>query len=380
MAFGAQLPYLPVWLDAWGLSTAEIGYFLGAATLARIVGSTILPALADRYAVRRWLVSIAALAAAGIILSHLVISTESALLAATLAFAVLAAPTVPLGEALGLRAAGRFGFPYGPIRAAGSVAFLLSNILVGAWIGSAGPDVVIWVVAFGLVLAAALATVHPGGGAAASSGDDRATTADLRALARTPVFAIFTLAVAMGQGAHVVFYVYSSLAWQDAGISSATIGWLWAIGVMAETVLLLGPGRVWVARLGPGRALALAAMAGVLRWSMMALAPDLTWLWPLQAMHALTFALAHLAAMAFLAQAIPPRMAGSAQGVVSGVIGGSTHAAAMALAAILAERYGISTAYILAAGMAVLAVGLALILRRTWQGGFIVPETEGEPR
>ena len=39
-ALGAHLPYWPVWLEHWGLTTAEIGWYLGAATVARIAGST----------------------------------------------------------------------------------------------------------------------------------------------------------------------------------------------------------------------------------------------------------------------------------------------------------------------------------------------------
>ena len=380
MAFGAQLPYWPVWMSGWGLSEAEIGFYLGAATLARIVGSTVLPAIADRYAVRRGLVMATTWAAAGVLLLHLAVEDRAVLFPATMILALLSAPSVPLGEALGIRASERFGFAYGPVRAAGSVAFLLANIGVGAWIGHSGPDIVIWWVGLWWAVAGLLALIHPGGGAAASRGSDRATSADLRALARAPVFAVFTLTIALGQGAHVVYYVYSVLDWQAQGISPAVIGWLWAIGVLAETVLMLGPGRSWVVRLGPGRILALAGVAGMLRWSMLALSPGLLWLWPLQGLHALTFGLAHLAAMAFVARAIPPRMTGSAQGVISGVIGGSIQAGALALAAVLAQAVGIWGAYLMAAGMALASAILALVLRRMWTGGPIIDVMDQEPR
>ena len=372
MAFGAQLPYWPIWLKNWGLSETEIGFYLGAATIARIAGTTLLPALADRYAIRRWLIAGTAVCAAATMVAHLLVGQAEMLLAITLVYAVLAAPTVPVGEALGIRASERYGFAYGPVRAVGSIAFLSANVGVGALIGSAGIDAVVWAVSGGLLLTAMLATVHPGGGAPAKAAD-RATTADLKALAMTPVFAVFVLTTALGQAGHVVYYIYSSLEWQASGISTATIGWLWAVGVMAETVLMLGPGRIWVLKLGPERALALAALAGVARWGLMSLEPGLDGLWPLQAMHALTFGLAHLAAIAFVARAIPPRVAASAIGVVSGVIGGSIQAAAMAAAAMLTARYGIHSAYIMAAGMALASSALALMLGRLWNGNQIIP-------
>ena len=41
-AFGAHLPYWPVWLADWGLSQAEIGTYLGLGLGLRVVGSTLL--------------------------------------------------------------------------------------------------------------------------------------------------------------------------------------------------------------------------------------------------------------------------------------------------------------------------------------------------
>lgn len=365
--FGAQLPYWPVWLKDWGLSTAEIGVYLGAATLARITGSTLLPALADRFAIRRWMIAGTTLAASGVVLVHPTITVEPVLFLATLALALVSAPSVPLGEALGLRAAGRYGFAYAPVRAVGSIAFLAANVAVGAWVTSAGPGVVIWVMAAGFAVTAVLGALHPGAGAAARR--DQATSKEIAALMRTPVFLLFAVTTALLQGSHGVFYVYSALDWQDQGLTPALIGWLWATGVLAETVVMLGPARGWVTRLGPALALALAAGAAGLRWGGFSLSPDLIWLWPLMAMHAFTFALAHLGAMAFVAAAVPPRMTGSAQGAVSGIVGGSINAGALFLAALIVDRAGIDWAYAMAGGMAAMAGVLALVLARTWSGG-----------
>ena len=46
-AFGAHLPYWPVWLADWGLTQAEIGSYLGLGLVLRVIGATALPALAD---------------------------------------------------------------------------------------------------------------------------------------------------------------------------------------------------------------------------------------------------------------------------------------------------------------------------------------------
>ena len=289
------------------------------------------------------------------------------------------APSVPLGEALGLRAAARFGFAYAPVRAAGSLGFLAANVAVGWALDRASPDLVIWVVSTGFLATALFGALHPGGGAApGAAGADRALRGEALALIRTPVFALFALALALCQSSHVVFYVYSVLAWQEQGLSGALIGWLWAFGVIAEMALMLGPGRRIVARIGPAAAIACGGLAGVVRWTSMALAPGLAWLGPLQGVHAFTFALAHLGAMAFMAQAIPPRLAGSAQGLLSGVAMGVSSALAMAIAAAIVSAQGFGAAYGFAGALCLVSVAAALALRRAWTGGTLADETPRE--
>ena len=255
----------------------------------------LLPAIADRYAIRRTMIAVTSALSAVVLLAHLLIESQILLFAAILLLALLNAPAVPIGEALGLRAARRYHFAYARVRAAGSVAFLIANIAVGSWVGSIGPDTVIWAGAAGLLVTAMVGAIHPGGGAAAGSGADRASVSEILRLARVQVFVLFAATAAIGQAGHAVYYIYSVLDWTAQGIGTNVIGWLWATGVLAETALMLGPGRRWVTRIGPGGALAMAALAGVLRWAAMALEPSAAMLWPVQALHALTFGLGHLA-------------------------------------------------------------------------------------
>ncbi|MEM0991045.1 MAG: MFS transporter [Pseudomonadota bacterium] len=379
-ALGAHLPYWPVWLESRGLDAAQIGWFLGSATLVRIVGTTILPALADRWAARRAMIAISSALTVLVGLALLAVPADPALLlAATLLWALVMAPSVPLGEALGLRAAGQHGFAYAPVRAAGSIGFLLANLGVGALLALAGPDLVIWAVAVAFVGVGAVGLIHPGGGAPANAGQDRPAPGELRALALNRTLLIFALATAANQSSHMVYYSYSVLDWQAQGISGGTIGALWALGVLVETALMLGPGRAWVARLGPAQALALAGVGGGLRWAAMAMDPGLGWLWPLQAMHAMSFGLGHLAAMAFLAAAIPPRLAGSAQGIVSGAGIGATSALVLFLAGMLVAWGGVSAGYLLSAGLSILSIAAATLLALSWGGSTILASQSPEP-
>lgn len=104
----------------------------------------------------------------------------------------------------------------------------------------------------------------------------------------------------------------------------------------------------------------------------MALGPETIWLWPLQSLHALTFALGHLGTIAFLAAALPDRMLGAAQGLKTGLLGGSFNALTLFTAAAIVAHYDVAAAYWLAATAAVVATLLSLMLRRLWDGGQLV--------
>ena len=367
-ALGAHLPYWPVWLKHWGLTTAEIGWYLGIATVARIAGSTLIPAIADMWAVRRWIIVASSLATVATHLMHLLIDSPAELLAGTLIVAVVMAPPIPIGEALGLRASERFGFAYAPVRAAGSIGFLLANIGVGALIGDTGPDLVLWLIVIGFSLVAVLGAVHPGGGAPAKGVNDRAGPREVIRLFALPAFGAFALATTLGQASHVVYYVYSVLDWRAQGISDSMIGWLWAIGVIAETALLLGPGRRLIARIGPANALALGALAGLIRWAALSMTPEPWMLWPLQILHAVSFAVAHLGAMAFMAAALPGRMIASAQGISSGLLGGVLHSGLLLAAGLVVASHNIASAYWVAFAASALSLCFAVLLRRLWSG------------
>ena len=263
-ALGAHLPYWPVWLADWGLSQAEIGTYMGLALVLRVVGSTVLPALADRFAARRAVIAVSAALAAAVFFLHLVIDARPALLAATLAAAFVTAPLIPLGEALGVRAAATHGFAYAHARASGSLAFLAMNVGLGVLIARLGPGVVLWAVALNFLAVAGLGVVHPGGGAPPGGGLDRSKLREAGALLGHPVFLTFSAAASIGQASHAVYYVYGTLGWVGQGIGPGVIGLLWGIGVVAEILLMLGPGRTLVERIGPARAVALAGLAIVI--------------------------------------------------------------------------------------------------------------------
>jgi PPP family 3-phenylpropionic acid transporter len=91
--------------------------------------------------------------------------------------------------------------------------------------------------------------------------------------------------------------------------------------------------------------------------------PPAVLLFPLQVLHAASFALTHLGTMYFIQDNVPPGMRNTAQGIHAAASGGIAMAGIMWLSGPLYGYYG-GAAYFFMAGLSALALALALRLRR----------------
>jgi PPP family 3-phenylpropionic acid transporter len=170
----------------------------------------------------------------------------------------------------------------------------------------------------------------------------------------------------------MVYYGFATLHWRAAGLSGAVIGGLWAEGVIAEVVLFTF-GAALVGRFGPARLMASGAIAGVLRWTVMAATSDPWLLAAVQVLHAFTFGASHLGAMHFINRAAPPGLSTSAQGIYSSVAMGIVPGIAMLVAGRLYEDAG-GGAFLVMSAVSAAGFALSLRLLRRWDGGVVVGE------
>jgi PPP family 3-phenylpropionic acid transporter len=119
--------------------------------------------------------------------------------------------------------------------------------------------------------------------------------------------------------------------WEEGGIGPGAAGLLWSEGVLAEVVVFVVVGPPLLRWLGPAGSAALAACAGIVRWSVTAVTAWLPAMALVEPLHGLTFALLHLACMQMLSAVAPPALAATAQGIYGGVAVG-TMTAVMTLA------------------------------------------------
>ena len=359
---GVSSPYLPVWFAHHGLSGSRIGLILSLPMLARAFTAPLLAVWADSFKLRR---TALILLSVGVTAAYVLMVLPGGFgwwtvvwFAASSMYSTLS----PLADVITLRRARIDGFNFGWPRGIGSAAFIVGNIGMGAILTRSSPDaVLVWMV--GAIAATAVAAryllppdpVQEEGQAEAFS--DR--MAGLGGLLRDPVFMTAVVSAGLIQSAHAFYYGFSTLAWKQQGIAENLTGVLWATGVMAEIAFMwfLEP---WRRRIGPRNLLMLGGAAAVLRWSALAFSPPLWALFPLQTLHALSYAATFFASLLLVEQLSTQRNASAAQALNSALSGGVLSGLATMASGPLFDRFG-AKGYLLMTAMCV--VGLAGAMR-----------------
>ena len=365
---GAALPYLNVWLASTGLSLGEIAVIATVAPVVRMICGPVSSLVADMTQSHRLLLIAFGWAwfASWVLLANT--TTFQVALVAQVLISAAAAGLSPLIEAIAVSSVRTRGIDYGRVRVWGSITFILASLAGGWLVDWRGIGVVIWLLVVGALATALAGHLVPRAASGIASGR-RIGWADTLSLVQAPVFLTFLLAAGLVQAGHATLYTFSVIHWQAQGLSNTWCGALWAIGVIAEIVLF-----TWSAKLfrgwSPVTFLLAGAIAGALRWALMAFDPPLALLIPLQVLHGLTFGASHIGAIQFLARAVPDGQGGTAQGLYMLVTSGIFMAVATGVAGLAYTRYG-GMAYL---PMAVLSAAGALAfvaLERMWRGGVI---------
>lgn len=370
---GVSSPYMPVWFANHGLSGSRIGLILSLPLLARALTAPLLAIWADSFRLRR----------TALIFMSLAVTAAYAAMALPLGFGGWAvvwfasssmfSTLAPLTDVIVLRRAREDGFNFGWPRGIGSAAFIVANIGMGAILTWGSPELVlVWMVAAAGLAALGARVLLPADpvhreGAEAAPGD---RMAGLRELFRDPVFMTAVISAGLIQSAHAFYYSFSTLAWKRQGIAEDVTGLLWAVGVATEIGFLwfMEP---WRRRMGPRNLLALGGAAAVVRWTVLAFSPPLWALFPLQTLHALSYAATFIASLQLVERLATPRNASAAQAINSALSGGVLSGVATMASGPLFDHVG-ARGYLLMAAMSAAGLLGAVQLYR-----LRVPDTQG---
>lgn len=339
-------PYLPLWLKDMGLGLLAISVLTSVQAATRLFAPYAWGALSDRTGERIQLLRLGAVVAFA---SACLLWLDWGPVGLGLVLLVMFTHTssmMPMSEAAMAHLVSQGGGfdtkRYGRVRLWGSLGFLVTVFMAGAWFQAFGmqhfPG---WTVfSLGAVLLSAYwlpdlkEAVHA----------EHVHLPVGPVLRQKPVRWFFAAAF-FHVLSHIGIYVFFSLYLDALGYSKTMIGVLWAVSVAVEIVWFFTQSR-WLPRLPLTAWLVACSAAMVLRMALTTVWADVLWVLLLaQAIHALTFAAHHTACIALLSHHFPGRLRGRGQALYTVIAYGFPGVLGGLLGGVLSERWGLQSVF-----------------------------------
>jgi MFS transporter, PPP family, 3-phenylpropionic acid transporter len=362
---GMQLPFLPLWLHAKGLTVAEIAIVIAGMTACRFVAIPLVAFFADRYRNRRSLIILFSFASC---FGYLLLASADGfwqILLGSLLASFCMSPIFTLTESFSVDGSAHHGLDYGRLRLWASLSFLAGNLGAGALLLYIPINSLIYLIAAAQGFSSLVAFVLPTDPELAKPFHPSAQSSNILSaimVLMTGSFALFILAVSLGQASHGMLYSFGPVRWDALGYDKFTIGWFWAISIMGE-VTLFAFSNALVGRFGAINLIIMGILGGAIRWTLMSHDFGFVASAVLQSFHAISFAMVHLGTMHYIRLTVPQGLRNSAQGLYAAFSGGIAMSCMMGVSGLL---YGqlLGGTYLVMAAVSLAALSFALALKR----------------
>lgn len=342
LAMGIHIPFFPVWLGHVGFGAESIGILLAVPMIVRIIFVPVITSLGDKARDRADVLAFCAAAAFFASLGYFLSPTYSLVMGVSVAVAAFWTPHVPLVDSIAQSGVRRFGTDYTKVRIWGSISFVVINLAAGVIIGAAGAGAIpfLFAAALGLMLLATI--IVPRLGRPRVSSPLAGSLFKSGSGLWSGPFLLLAGGCGLIVGSHGFLYAFGSIYWLSLGIDDATVGILWAWGVVAEVALF----AVFTRSLGwmkCKQVIVLGGVLAVLRWVLFPLVGPagggLPGIFFLQTLHAFSTGLMLIGIQKVIAELTTEEQAGAAQGLAY-LFNGSAMALATLGAGFLYERFG----------------------------------------
>ncbi|MBK1648539.1 MFS transporter [Rhabdochromatium marinum] len=357
-ALGALVPFWGVYLQDHGFSAAAIGALMAILMGTKLVAPLLCGWLADHLSTRMPLVQGAALLTWVTFLGIFWAESLWSVAVVMLVFSFFWNAALPQMESVTFNHLGAAANRYARVRLWGSVGFVLVVGLLGWWVGVAGTQVIPGVVLVLFVAVGVSAWLVPD-----CPHPHHAQPAPvMRAVLMRPEIISFLLTCFLMQFGHGIYYAFYSIRLEAVGYQSATIGALWALGVVAEVLVFMR--MHWLLeRFGARWILLASLLLAVLRWNLIGLlATSLGVQVVAQLLHAATFGAFHAASIHLVHHYFPGAIQGRGQALYNSLSFGAGGGAGSLLGGQFWEPLGAAPTFALAA----LAAALGWLCTWVW--------------
>ena len=298
-SLGALVPYWSLYLQSLDFSVTRIGQLIAILMATKIVAPNVWGWIADHTGYRMAIVRVASLLAAIAFVGVFVTDSFWWMALVMTVFSFFWNAALPQFEATTMNHLGADTHRYSGIRLWGSVGFIIAVAGLGPLLDRYGTGLlplVLMALFAGIWLSSLLVPES-------AAGHLPLGQAPLRNVLKRPAVLALLGVCFLVQASHGPYYAFFSIYLGSHGYSTAAIGQLWALGVVAEIMVFLLMPRL-LPRFGARRLLLWAVGLTSLRWLLIAAYADNGLIITLaQTLHAASFGLYH-AVLIYLVHAL----------------------------------------------------------------------------
>ena len=319
---GSFVPYWGIYLQSENFSPSSIGILLSLFQISRIVAPNFWGWLADHTGHRvKWIKLTSFLGLIGFI-GIFWAKGFFWIFLVMLALSLFTSSTLPLAESLTLAHLATTDGHYSRIRLWGSIGFIVASLFLGYLIDLQGINILLWVLLITQAIIFFLSNTIP----EAKEIHHKKNDLSIWKIIKTPSVVALLIGCTLMVSAHGVLYNFYSIYLKEHGYSSATIGWLWAVGVICEIFIFMLMPKI-LRRYSLKTILLISLFLGVIRFILIGASPDQFYLLLIaQMFHAATFGSFHAASIEVIAYFFKGRHQSRGQAIYNSVaygIGGT---------------------------------------------------------
>lgn len=317
ITWGIFLPYWTGWLiNDKGLTVSEASIIMGFGLVARAISTMFIFPFVSKVMSNKNVLIFFTASSLIVTLLYIPINSFSGLFLMTLLFSAFYPALLPAVESSASTLMQHGSIHYGKARSLGSFGFVVAVLIISMISGMYGEQMILWMMILGLTALLIIQFMPAPQVLSLVPVKENGKTLSMKGLFEVKSFIIVLFVVILLQGAHASYYNYGYIYLQDLNVNPFYIGMIINVAVIFEVVYFYKADTI-LTKWKPSSLLLVAAIGSSIRWILVYAFPNMPMFIISQALHALSFAMAHYAFIRYISKALPQEQIPNAQGIYS---------------------------------------------------------------
>lgn len=296
---GVFLPYFNLYCYHLKFSGFQIGVLSGIRSIALVLFPLVWAGLADRFHIRRPIYIFCSFISTAIWAFYLYTTDFWAMLLITVFYGIFYAPIISFLEAFTMDVLGTEKKSYGKMRGWGTIAFIMTVLLLGKVIDIYSIEIIIILIFFGSMAQALISIKIPD----IQIKKQTSFSSNAKVLLKRPVI-VFLFCAFLMLVSHGTYYGFYSIHLENLGYGKTFIGISWALASIAEIIVMIKSDIIFK-RFSTDNVLFFSFIVAALRWMGLSFTTSPVIILFLQILHAVTYGTFHVSSILYIDSLTP---------------------------------------------------------------------------